>query len=131
MDLQAGCRPKAAVATVLDWQPTFCCSSDSSSPLAMRVVVAHNLYRSQQPSGENSVVREEIELLRARGCDVVELLPASDDLNGGLGLISAAGLSSGLRRPRTFEEVLAVSRPHVVHIHNAFPGIGARAVETA
>ena len=36
----------------------------------MRVLVAHNQYRSALPSGENAVVAAEVEALRAAGVEV-------------------------------------------------------------
>jgi hypothetical protein len=37
---------------------------------SVKVLVVHNRYRSAQPSGENTVVDEETELLREHGCEV-------------------------------------------------------------
>jgi glycosyltransferase involved in cell wall biosynthesis len=89
----------------------------------MRVLVAHNLYRSATPSGENQLVRAEIDLLRAHGVEVVEMLADSDDIAGGLrGAIQAAPgpvySRAGVRR---FTRLLDEARPDVVHLHNVFP----------
>ena len=40
----------------------------------MKVLVAHNRYSSAQPSGENTIVDQEIATLRAAGVDVVPFL---------------------------------------------------------
>ena len=40
----------------------------------MRVLVAHNRYRSSAPSGENQLVDAEIDLLRSGGVDVVPMI---------------------------------------------------------
>ena len=37
----------------------------------MRILVLHNRYRSGDTSGENRVVRDETELLRSAGHDVI------------------------------------------------------------
>ena len=44
----------------------------------MRVLVAHNFYRSSAPSGENQLVRAEVALLREGGVEVVEMFEDSD-----------------------------------------------------
>ncbi|WP_151084270.1 glycosyltransferase family 4 protein [Nocardioides cynanchi] len=89
----------------------------------MRVLVAHNLYRSATPSGENQLVRAEVSLLRDHGVDVVEMLADSDDIAGGLrGVLQAAPgpvySRSGVRR---LTRLLDRTRPDVVHLHNVFP----------
>jgi glycosyltransferase involved in cell wall biosynthesis len=89
----------------------------------MRVLVAHNLYRSATPSGENQLVRAEIALLRDHGIEVVEMLADSDDIAGGVrGVLKAAPgpvySRAGVRR---FTTLLDESRPDVVHLHNVFP----------
>jgi glycosyltransferase involved in cell wall biosynthesis len=89
----------------------------------MRVLVAHNLYRSATPSGENQLVRAEIALLRDHGVDVVEMLADSDEIAGGLrGVLQAAPgpvySRAGVRR---FTGLLDETRPDVVHLHNVFP----------
>src|SRR5690606_9498008 len=47
---------------------------------AMKVVVAHNRYRSAAPSGENRIVDTEIAQLRAAGVEVIPFLRESDDI---------------------------------------------------
>jgi ribokinase len=46
----------------------------------VKVVVAHNRYRSAQPSGENRMVDTEIEQLTAAGVEVIPFLRSSDDI---------------------------------------------------
>ena len=48
----------------------------------MRVLVVHNRYRSEQPSGENTVVDREVELLRGAGHRVEVFERRSDDIAG-------------------------------------------------
>jgi glycosyltransferase involved in cell wall biosynthesis len=99
----------------------------------MRVLVAHNLYRSATPSGENQLVRAEIALLRGHGVEVVEMLADSDDIAGGLrGVLQAAPgpvySRAGVRR---FTALLEETRPDVVHLHNVFPLISPWVVRVA
>src|ERR1700712_1366446 len=99
----------------------------------MRVLVAHNLYRSSAPSGENQLVRAEIELLRDGGVEVVGLIQDSDDIPDGIrGLLDAAPgpvySRDGVRR---FTRLLEEHRPDVVHLHNVFPLISPYVVRVA
>jgi glycosyltransferase involved in cell wall biosynthesis len=99
----------------------------------MRVLVAHNFYRSSAPSGENQLVRAEVELLRAGGVEVVELFTDSDDIPGGVvGVLRAAPgpvyARAGVRR---FTQALDHERPDVVHLHNVFPLISPAVARVA
>lgn len=49
--------------------------------MGLRVLVAHNRYRSALPSGENAVVGQEIARLRAAGVRVDTLMPSSDAMS--------------------------------------------------
>jgi glycosyltransferase involved in cell wall biosynthesis len=99
----------------------------------VRVLVAHNLYRSAVPSGENQLVRAEVALLRESGVDVVEMFEDSDTIPGGVaGVLRAAPgpiySPSGVRR---FERLLQSSRPDVVHLHQVQPLISPWVVRVA
>jgi glycosyltransferase involved in cell wall biosynthesis len=98
----------------------------------LRVLVAHNLYRSATPSGENTLVRAEIELLRSGGVEVIEQLEDSDSLNGVRGLLAAAPgpvyAPGGVRR---FTRLVTEHRPEVVHIHNVYPLLSPYVVRAA
>jgi glycosyltransferase involved in cell wall biosynthesis len=89
----------------------------------MRVLVAHNFYRSSAPSGENQLVRAEVGLLRDGGVDVVELFEDSDEIRGGLRgvLQTAPGPFYSRDGVRRFTRLLEEHRPDVVHLHNVFP----------
>ncbi|MEV7190547.1 glycosyltransferase family 4 protein [Streptomyces sp. NPDC093510] len=90
----------------------------------MHVLVVHNRYASAQPSGENNVVDQEVELLRAAGHRVGMFERRSDD-------IAAMSLPAKARVPllvpwnRAVRSELAArlraERPDVVHVHNVFP----------
>jgi glycosyltransferase involved in cell wall biosynthesis len=100
----------------------------------VKVLVAHNRYRSALPSGENAVVDDDIEALRAAGVDVVTLMEESDDIPN-LGPAAKLGVASGpvynpagVRRMRI---MLGLHRPDVVHIHNVFPLLSPWVVRAA
>ncbi|GAB3008763.1 glycosyltransferase family 4 protein [Amycolatopsis acidiphila] len=90
----------------------------------MKVLVVHNRYRSEQPSGENNVVDQEVGLLRSAGHDVRLFERRSDDI-ASMSFVGKATVP--LRVPwnsavRTYlVEQLRADRPDVVHIHNTFP----------
>lgn len=90
----------------------------------MRVLVAHNRYRSSAPSGENRVVDVETEALRARGHEVEHFERHSDDIADWSPARQAAlplrvVWSADARRD--LELVLRRFRPDVLHVHNTFP----------
>jgi glycosyltransferase involved in cell wall biosynthesis len=90
----------------------------------MRILLVHNFYGSSAPSGENRVVLEERDLLRANGHDVVEHFTHSDSIpTGGLLPVIRAGLGvpwnpAALNRLRRRIEKV---EPDVMHVHNVFP----------
>jgi glycosyltransferase involved in cell wall biosynthesis len=90
----------------------------------MRVVVAHNLYRSHTPSGENNVVIEDIQQLLKAGVDVIPFMRSSDAIPSmplTQKLAAAAGPVYNPRAVRDFKRVLSQERVDVVHVHNLFP----------
>lgn len=90
----------------------------------MHVLVVHNRYASAQPSGENKVVDQEVELLRAAGHQVELFERRSDDI-AELSLPGKAALPLLVPwNPGARSELAArlrTSRPDVVHVHNVFP----------
>ena len=90
----------------------------------LRVLVVHNRYRSEQPSGENNVVNQEVSLLADAGHQVEMFERRSDDIAAMSPLGKAA---VPLRVPWNpavryeLTERLRADRPDVVHIHNTFP----------
>ncbi|PSM40470.1 glycosyl transferase [Streptomyces dioscori] len=90
----------------------------------MRVLVVHNRYNSAQPSGENNVVDQEAELLRAAGHRVEVFERRSDDI-AGRSLLGKGALPLLVPwNPAVRSELadrLRTERPDVVHIHNVFP----------
>jgi glycosyltransferase involved in cell wall biosynthesis len=90
----------------------------------MRVLVVHNRYGSAQPSGENKVVDQEVELLRSAGHRVEVFERRSDDIAGRSLLGKAAVPLLVPWNPAVRTELAArlrTDRPDVVHVHNVFP----------
>lgn len=90
----------------------------------MKVLVVHNRYRSEQPSGENNVVDGEVSLLADAGHRVSLYERRSDDISS-MSLPRKASVplmvpwNPAVRRE--LADRLRSSRPDVVHIHNTFP----------
>jgi glycosyltransferase involved in cell wall biosynthesis len=100
----------------------------------VHVLVVHNRYRSSLPSGENRVVDDEVDLLRAGGVRVSTLLRSSDDLVGASRLRRAPyalGPAFGIDAVREMRRRIEVDRPDVVHIHNVFPMISPAVIRVA
>jgi len=100
----------------------------------MKVVIAHNRYRSAQPSGENTIVEQEMTQLAAAGVRVLPFLRDSDDIDA----MSPAGKAllpvSPLFNPGAQRELAALlteHRPDVLHLHNPYPLLSPAVVRTA
>ncbi|MEU5582350.1 glycosyltransferase [Streptomyces huasconensis] len=90
----------------------------------MHVLVVHNRYASAQPSGENKVVDQEVELLRAAGHRVEVFERRSDDIAARSLPAKAAVPLLVPWNPAVRAELAArlrAERPDVVHVHNVFP----------
>ena len=86
----------------------------------MRVLLLHNAY--QQPGGEDAVVQQEADALRAEGHDVELYVVSNDDLQSRLKKVVTvfhAGYNPAARR--AVEAVVRRVRPDVAHVHNFFP----------
>jgi glycosyltransferase involved in cell wall biosynthesis len=100
----------------------------------MKVVVAHNRYRSAQPSGENTIVDLEIGQLAAAGVEVLPFLRDSDDIDAMSPVRKALLPVSPLYNPgaqRELATLLAEHRPDVLHLHNPYPLLSPAVVRTA
>src|SRR5688572_16061649 len=90
----------------------------------MRIVVAHNFYGSEAPSGENQVFLEEARLLRDEGHHVIEFTRNSDGIraNGGWGMLRG-GLSTPWNPFAAGElrRLIRREKPDILHVHNFFP----------
>lgn len=100
----------------------------------MRVLVAHNRYRSDLPSGENRVVDEEIAALTAAGVEIIPYLRSSDEI-GSMGwpekvLVPLRPVHSA-KAVNDVVALLEAHRPDVLHLHNPFPLISWSVVRAA
>ena len=90
----------------------------------LRVLVVHNRYRSEQPSGENRVVDQETALLADAGHRVSTFDRRSDDI-ATMSLLEKAAVPFRVPwNPAVRSELatrLREEQPDIVHIHNTFP----------
>jgi glycosyltransferase involved in cell wall biosynthesis len=100
----------------------------------VKVVVAHNRYRSDAPSGENVMVDLEIGQLRAAGVEVVPFQRTSDDIPSLPAAQKALLPLSPIWSPsstRALAQLLQRERPDVMHLHNPYPLLSPAVVRTA
>ena len=90
----------------------------------MKLLLIHNYYGSETPSGENQVFEAEKKLLEDNGHEVLLLTRHSDELRdkgiGGLlkgALVTAWNPCAAAHTRRTVDQF----QPDVVHVHNTFP----------
>src|ERR1041385_5362348 len=90
----------------------------------MRILVAHDYYRSSSPSGEDAVFLNEKALLVEKGIEVVPFERFNDDIDDST-LNRRLGVAlNGAWSKRTYEELSCVirrTRPQLAHFHNTFP----------
>ena len=100
----------------------------------MKVLIAHNRYRSALPSGENSVVDDDIRVLRDSGVEVIPLIEESDEISR-LGVSGKLGVAAGpLVNPAgvgRMRKMLEIHKPDIVHVHNVFPLLSPWIIRTA
>jgi glycosyltransferase involved in cell wall biosynthesis len=96
----------------------------------MKIVVAHDHYRSSAPSGEDVVFRNERRLLESHGHTVIAFERFNDDIDdSGFGKRIRLARDGAWSR-RTFDDLsrlLRNVRPDLVHFHNTFPLISPSA----
>jgi glycosyltransferase involved in cell wall biosynthesis len=100
----------------------------------VKVLVAHNRYRSGSPSGEDHAVDDDIRTLRSNGVQTALFLRSSDDvdLRSPRSAVRAAlGPVVSMPAVREFDRMLARHRPDLVHLHNVFPLISPWIVRRA
>jgi glycosyltransferase involved in cell wall biosynthesis len=87
----------------------------------MKIVLVHNTY--QQPGGEDVVFRNERDLLKSAGHEIVEYQRSNEDASRSvsirqLALAKKTIWASDTRRE--FRHLLLRERPDIVHVHNTF-----------
>jgi glycosyltransferase involved in cell wall biosynthesis len=97
----------------------------------MKVLLVHNRYRSESPSGEDRVVDQEGDALLSAGHDVERFERLSDDIDGWSlprkALVPGRVVWSRETRS-SLSRLLRRLRPDVVHVHNTFPLISPSAL---
>lgn len=94
----------------------------------LTVLVIHNHY--QQPGGEDSAVRAEVDLLRGRGHRVLLYTRHNSEIAGYGKMRRSSLLLSTSWNPRAYRELRALIRQHkpdVAHCHNLLPLISPAA----
>ena len=90
----------------------------------MRILVAHNRYRSTSPGGEDRVVDQEHAALVARGHTVERFERFNDDIEQmsvtQRAMVPGQVVWSNAAR-RSLTSAIRRFRPDVVHVHNTFP----------
>lgn len=96
----------------------------------MRVLFVHSRYSSQQPSGENVAVDQQVAALRRGSVDVAVVQQSTDTRQKEpfYRLRAAATVATG--RGPTPMTTVAEWQPDVIHVHNLFPNFGRRWIET-
>jgi glycosyltransferase involved in cell wall biosynthesis len=100
----------------------------------MRVLIVHNRYRSDSPSGENRAVDQEAALLTSAGHEVIRYERDSDEISR-LPLLKKATLPGRVlwsrEDRRRVASLIRRSAPKIVHVHNTFPLISPSVLGSA
>jgi len=90
----------------------------------LKVLLIHNHYGSEAPSGENTVFEAEKTLLRDFGHEVVEYTRHSDEIRSQGVWGAVKGAASVVWNPFSLKHVrrlIESEKPDVMHVHNSFP----------
>lgn len=99
---------------------------------ALKILVVHTRYRSDAPSGEDSVVERELALLKKHGFNVCELIVSNDDIhirNLGEKVKVALNCIWSKQSKALLSSILDDEQPDIVHVHNTFPQLSLSIVE--
>lgn len=93
----------------------------------MRVAVVHSFYRSDQPSGENVAVLQQVDALRNAGIEILEVFRSTDEESEALlyKMRSAISVATGVDFGHP-QRAISEFAPDLVHVHNTFPNFGTR-----
>lgn len=94
--------------------------------IAGRVLIVHSFYSSQQSSGENRAVEQQLAALERAGYEARLCAQYTDrrELSRLYPLAAAATVASGIG-PSPLRDIRA-AKPDIVHVHNCFPNFGRR-----
>jgi glycosyltransferase involved in cell wall biosynthesis len=87
----------------------------------MKILIVHNSY--QQPGGEDTVFRQERDLLRRAGHEVLTYEKSNFEVDGYTGLKKLTLIKDVMWNSSTRQEfsgILRREKPEVVHVHNTF-----------
>lgn len=90
----------------------------------MKVLLCHNYYRSTAPSGEDSVFRNERDLLQRRGTETVIFEKHNNDIDESTFPQRVNLALNGAWSKPVYHELKALikkTRPDIAHFHNTFP----------
>jgi glycosyltransferase involved in cell wall biosynthesis len=96
----------------------------------MKVLLAHNYYRSSAPSGEDAVFRNERTLLERNGIDIIPFERFNDDIDDSTVAKRIRLALNYAWSAETYREISALirrTRPDLAHFHNIFPLISPSA----
>ena len=96
----------------------------------MKVLLAHNHYRSSSPSGEDAVFRNERQLLIDNGSDVISYERFNDDIDESSFEKRVKLALDGAWSRQSYKDISALIRKHrptIAHFHNTFPQISPSA----
>jgi len=96
----------------------------------MRILLAHDYYRSSAPSGEDAVFRNERALLEKNRIEVIPFERFNDDIDDSTlsDRLRLAGDGAWSKRTHgELSEVIRRTRPDLAHFHNTFPLISPSA----
>ena len=93
----------------------------------MRVAVVHSFYRSDQPSGENVAVLQQVGALRNAGIEILEVFRSTDEESEAplYKVRSAISVATGVDFGHP-QRAISEFAPDLVHVHNTFPNFGTR-----
>jgi glycosyltransferase involved in cell wall biosynthesis len=93
----------------------------------MRVAVVHSFYRSDQPSGENVAVLQQVDALRNAGIEILEVFRSTDEESEAplYKMRSAISVATGVDFGHP-QRAISEFAPDLVHVHNTFPNFGTR-----
>jgi glycosyltransferase involved in cell wall biosynthesis len=95
----------------------------------VRIAVIHSFYSSSQPSGENSVVLDQVNALVKSGYEVKLVARHTDQQSESAFYPLTTALSVATGRGFDPSRELREFQPDIVHIHNLFPNIGTAWLE--
>lgn len=96
----------------------------------MKILLAHNYYRSSAPSGEDAVFRNERTLLERNGIEIVPFERFNDDIDDSTVAKRVRLALNYAWSAETYHEISALirrTRPDLAHFHNIFPLISPSA----